>query len=113
MREIDFLLNVNSLGVVVFEDGEAAMNDIREWILTPVGDIYGMPWWGNSLYMFRHYPANELLEIQIESHIATKLPVDIPFVTIKGIRVLAQGVDDIVVTINTSHGLIQEKLVTL
>lgn len=113
MREIDFLLDVNSLGVVVHEGADAAMEAIKEWILTPMGDIFGMPAWGNQFYLFRHYPANETLEMQIEAHIITKLPIDIPSVVITGIRVIANGIDDIVVIIGTPQGAIKEKLVNL
>jgi len=113
MKEIDFLLEVNSLGVITYDDEQAAINNIREWVLTPMNDIYGMPSWGNQFHLFRHYPANVILEMQIEAHIVIKLPIDIPSVVITGIKVVAQGIDDIVVTIGTPQGAITQKLAEL
>jgi hypothetical protein len=113
MKEVDFLLDVNSLGVISHKDGDALMNNIREWVLTPVGDVYGMPSWGNQFHLFRHYPANEILEMQIEAHIVTKLPVDMPSIPINGIRVIAKGVDSVTVVIGTSLGVVEEKIVKL
>ena len=74
MKEVGFLLNVNSSGVLVCDDEYAAMEKIREWILTPQGDIHGMPAWGNQFFLFRHLPSDSMLEVQIELHIVTKLP---------------------------------------
>lgn len=110
MQGIDFLLEANSLGVIVHEDDDVALNNIKEWILTPVNDIYGMPYWGNEFHLFRHYPADEILELQLEAHIVTKLPVDIPSTSINGIRVTASEMDGIIIAIGTPSGVVEETI---
>jgi hypothetical protein len=113
MQDIDFLLKANSLGVIVHENDDVALNNIKEWILTPVNDIYGMPYWGNEFHLFRHNPADETLELQLEAHIVTKLPVDIPSISINGIRVTANEIDDIIIVIGTSLGVVRETIIKL
>lgn len=87
MNEIDSLMRTDAGGVIIFEgDNAAILAKFDEWLRTPVGSIWGLPAWGNTLSDFRHAPSGNSTEIGIESALITKLRQDIPDLQLLGIR---------------------------
>lgn len=110
--EIDYLMRLNESGVIVHEGGDAAINNVTEWMDTPKGHVYGNPPWGNSFASFRHAPPSEAVEIGIENMIVTELPRDVVGVVVRGVRCSASSseIDIYNVQIDTNIGFISHSL---
>ncbi|MGL5905113.1 MAG: hypothetical protein ACRCZA_00110 [Shewanella sp.] len=86
IREIDFLLEVDAFGIVVHDD-TANANNVREWLSTPQGKVYGRPSWGHELERYKHEPASsEVVAVNIEFSIIKGMGRDLPNVTINAIN---------------------------
>lgn len=84
--EIDYLMSLDESGVILLEDeAEAIANNIKEWMDTPRGQIYGNPNWGHDFGKFKHEPHNETTAVGIEGMILTGLPRDVANVSIYAI----------------------------
>ncbi|HAU6297941.1 TPA: hypothetical protein JD836_14620 [Citrobacter freundii] len=97
MNEIDALMRMDTGGVLIYEGNSAAfLAQFNEWLRTPVGSVWGLPAWGNTLTDFRHEPSGNSTEIAIEAALITKLKQDIPDLPLKAIRCITQtGVFDL------------------
>ncbi|MGL5294179.1 MAG: hypothetical protein ACRC9V_10515, partial [Aeromonas sp.] len=105
--EIDYLMGIDESGIIVHESGSAALlNNVTEWMATPVGHVFGRPAWGNRFAAFRHSPPSEALEIAIENMIVTDLPRDVVGVVVRGVRCSASAdeIDMYFVQIETNLG---------
>lgn len=84
--EIDYLMSLDESGVILYDDEADAMaNNIKEWMDTPQGHVYGNPEWGNNFNAYKHEPHNETTAVGIESMILVSLPRDVPNVKIYAI----------------------------
>lgn len=76
--EIDYLMSLDESGVILYEDdAEAMANNIKEWMDTPRGHVFGNPAWGNNFAAYKHEPHNETTAVGLESMILVGLPRDI------------------------------------
>lgn len=110
--DIDYLMSLDESGVIVYDDAEAIANNIKEWMDTPKGHVYGNPAWGNNFSAFKHEPHNETTAISIESMILVGLPRDIPSVQIHSIwcEPDATEIDKYTVEIVTNAGAVSTAL---
>lgn len=97
MNEIDAMMRTDAGGVIIYEgDAAAVLAKFDEWLRTPVGSVWGLPAWGNTLSDFRHEPSGNSTEIAIEAALITKLRQDIPDLKLQAIRCITQtGVFDL------------------
>lgn len=86
-KEIHHLLTMGIDGVVEFDDSQAVLARVLEWLDTPIGQVWGAPHWGHNLTQYKHDPINVNTAVAIESSIVSKLPVDVSGVSINGISV--------------------------
>lgn len=105
--EIEHLLKLDSGDLITYEGSDEVLEKIRYWINTPVGSVWGLPDFGNSLKQFQHESPCTALNFAIEAHIITKLKVDMPLIEIMGIRVEAESSDLTHLTIITAGALTQ------
>lgn len=85
MYEIDYLMQIDTQGIVTYEDEMAVFCQITEWLDTEVGDVWGAPNWGCPVKMYMHLPVNEDTAGIIESSLATKIAEDLPNITISAV----------------------------
>lgn len=93
MIEIDYLLTINTDGVITYDDDMAAAHQIAEWADTGVGEVWGKPLWGCPWSQYRHLPVDDDSAGIIETSLAMKMATDLPNIPIQGIRVMPGGVD--------------------
>lgn len=90
-NEIDALMRVDAGGVIV-KEGASDTNFMRleEWLRTPLGSVYGLPSWGNTLQRYKHEPIDpdngNLVEVAIENDLVTKLRQDLPSIQLQQVR---------------------------
>ncbi len=94
MDEIDFLMSVESGGVTTHEGEFSEMAQLDEWLHTPVGSIYGMPYWGNRLSRYKHEPTDDSMAVIIENELLIDLRRDLPNLKLSGIRCDPTGIQD-------------------
>jgi hypothetical protein len=103
------MLRVNESGVVINEgDKESWMVRLEEWLLTPVGTVYGLPHWGNPIAEFKHEPIGEgssHVEVAIENRLAKKLRADLPGLNLQAIRCESISEDKISVAFYAKGGV--------
>lgn len=105
ITEFDYRFSLAAdTGVKTHYDGNAANNNIREWLATPMGTVADWPTWGNELYKYQHEPTSVNLAVAIEMHIAKKLPQDVKGIKIKNILIEFNEFDAIVIFINHQYG---------
>ncbi|WP_270820497.1 hypothetical protein [Aeromonas sp. Y311-2] len=114
MTEIDYLMQLDESGVQLREQEDAMINNVAEWMDTPIGSVYGRPGWGNRFISFKHEPPGEDLEVAIENMIVTDLPRDVRGVVVRGIRCEynQREIDICSVTIVTNFGTLSTQLNT-
>lgn len=84
--EINYLMSLDESGVILHEDdAESMANNIKEWMDTPRGQVYGNPDWGNDFGKFKHEPHNDATAVGLEGMILTGLPRDVQNVQIYAI----------------------------
>lgn len=108
--EIEFLMEINSGGIVIKEGAQAYLEMIREWLYTRVNSRYGNPGWGNSISQYKHEPTSSNVECSVENSILLKLAEDIPNFQVTSIRCESVNKDIYKVSISTSLGNIQEEV---
>lgn len=104
--EIDFLLTLEPSGVVVQEGDDADVENIREWLATPMGEVYGRPTWGHPLNQYRHLPHSTATARAIENSLLIKLAEDLPELPISRILVEPVGKDGYYIGIATPKAVI-------
>ena len=70
-----------------YNEGRAMSERIAEWLATPEGTVAHNPSWGHNLFLFKHEPLSENLEILIEISLSRKLPIDIEDIVLLGVHV--------------------------
>lgn len=83
--EINYLMDLDSAGIVVHEGYGAIANNLLEWLATPESTVYGAPSWGHPLVRYKHEPADENTEFLMRSDILTSLERDMPDVRVSEI----------------------------
>lgn len=87
MNEIDSQLRTDAGGVIIYEgDNASQIAQFDEWMRTPIGSVWGMPGWGNTMADFKHAPSGNSTEIAIEASLMTKLRIDLPDLKLQAIR---------------------------
>lgn len=110
-QTIDYLMNLNEQGVVVHTDSDVILNDITEWLDTPVGSIFGNPSWGNELATFKHENMNDDLAISAENSISRGLTRDLPAIAaVSSIDVDIADFDRYQLVVTTPYGSISRFL---
>lgn len=99
MNEIDYLMRLDQGGVIEFGGNDGAIAQIREWLDTPQGQVWGKPQWGNLLSQFKHEPMDEITEVAMENTIMLTIKSDLPRIDIGGIRVKCLDIDAYKITI--------------
>lgn len=110
MDEIDFLMRVTSGGVTTYEDADALIAQLDEWLNTPRGSIYGRPDWGNLFIRYKHQPTDDSTAVIIENEILPVLKRDLPALRIGGLRCDPDGVQDYTINFMTNAGLITRRI---
>lgn len=110
MTELDFLMTLDSGGVVEKEDGAAYVEVVREWLSTPISTVWGDPSWGNNLNQYKHQPQSTTTESAIENSILLKLPTDCPSIKIGAILCESIEKDLYQISIFTRYGVISERV---
>lgn len=88
IHELDYLLTLGQSGVEQFAGGEAEVNQVKEWLATPNGAVYGMPSFGHDLKEFLHQPnSSSVDEVEAEIIIVNGLNRDLPHLSIHSISV--------------------------
>ncbi|WP_429169405.1 hypothetical protein [Aeromonas hydrophila] len=110
--EIDYLLAMDESGVIIHENDAAVLNNVAEWMDTPVGHVYGNPAWGNRFAAFRHEPPSEAVEIGIENMVVTDMPRDVVGVVVRGVRCSSSPdkIDMYHVQIDTNLGFVSKAI---
>jgi phage baseplate assembly protein W len=86
IREIDYLMDLNESGVITYADSDATVNNVLEWLDTPMGTVYGRPEWGHDLIKFKHEPTGSAITAQnIEFSIVDKIVQDMPDIQLHSI----------------------------
>jgi hypothetical protein len=104
--EINHVLDVFE-GQLVTYDADESLAKVNWWLDTPEGQLWGDPAWGNKLIQFNHDPISVSLDVVIEAHIYSKMSVDLPSVSIKGIRVVTKEMNQAQLILETPYGLIE------
>lgn len=105
--EIDFLLTLDPSGVRVLEGDDSNLEQLREWLSTPEGTVYGRPGWGHPLNQYRHEPPNANTARAIENSLLLKLVNDMPELAISRILCEPAGKDMYYIGIVTPRGVIE------
>lgn len=109
--EIDYLMESNESGVIVWQDANSQLNRIREWLDTPMGTVYGWPDWGNELAQFKHEPTkSDYTAVNIEFAVLTGIARDLPGIVVQQIRCdeAEDEIDEYVITIGTQYGIVSQ-----
>jgi hypothetical protein len=87
LQEIDHLMTLTTNGIKTYETAtEAYAEELREWMNTPVGSVYGKPWWGTIIGQFKHEPTNQShIQVAIQNRMYQKISEDLPNLQIQGI----------------------------
>ncbi|MCG3884093.1 hypothetical protein I3271_05285 [Photobacterium leiognathi] len=107
-QELDFLLDIDGGGVVEKDGASAYVENLREWLHTPVTTRYGNPAWGNNLSMYKHEPMCSDTARSIENSILLKLPKDCPQIRVAEILCTPVEKDMYRISIFTNYGLVDE-----
>ena len=110
MHEIDYLLRLNPEGVLTFDGGLAIVSQVREWLDTPKGQVWGRPHWGNLLSQFKHMPINNDTASSMEAFILLTIGDDIPNARIDGIRIYPTASDAYRIILEIGGAVINEAL---
>lgn len=110
MHEIDYLLRLDAEGVITFGGDYAIVAQVREWLDTPRGQIWGKPDWGNLLSQFKHLPINNDTASSMEAFILLTLGDDIPNAMIEGIRIHPTALDLYRIVLEVGGTVINEEL---
>lgn len=105
--EIDFLLELGPSGVVVVDGDDASLEQLREWLNTPEGSVFGRPGWGHPLEQYRHEPPSTSTARAIENSILIKLVVDLPDQVISRILCEPAGKDTYYIGLATPRAVLQ------
>lgn len=89
-----------------FFHGDAASECLREWLDTPEGTMAHHPSWGHNLGALKHDPLskNSGIDVVAELAITRKLPIDIPEIILKSIRVDIPDFDLLLIRIQHQYG---------
>lgn len=113
MREIDYLMEMNESGVIVHDDDKSQINQLKEWLDTPQGSIWGNPTWGNTCADFTHEPTHSsLTAVNIEFALLDGIERDLPHIQISDIwcEPHPEEIDRYQITIGTPQGTITNKV---
>ncbi|GAL07955.1 hypothetical protein JCM19237_335 [Photobacterium aphoticum] len=94
--------------IIIRDGNQAKLENIREWLSTPEGTIYGRPDWGHPLDQFRHEPQSPSTALAIENTLLLKLASDLPDVTLSRILVSPMGKDGYYIGFGVPEGVIEE-----
>lgn len=108
--EISHLLEMNEGGLVTFGRSESEGEQIRFWLSTPQGEVWGNPAWGNPYIDFKHESLDENLEVEIEFEFLSSLSRDLPHIDVSLIAVSAIGVQDFELKVITNKEEITETI---
>lgn len=98
MEEIDFLMRLESGGLSVHEGALGIAAQLDEWLHTPVGSIYGNPFWGNRFTRYKHETTDTSMAVIIENEMLCDLRRDLPQIPLAGIRCEPASAQDYKVT---------------
>lgn len=87
MEELSHLLQINSNGLATFEGVAAYGEQVRFWMNTPQGQIWGRPSWGNPFVDFKFMDVTEDSCIEMELKILSAIKRDLPDVPIMDVSV--------------------------
>lgn len=104
IEEMNHLMDMDSKGIELYNDGRALSDRISEWLSTPQGTVADHPAWGNNLFAFQHEPPGTTLNVMLEMSIIEKLPIDIRDLLILGISAEFEEIDYAVITIRHQLG---------
>lgn len=110
MQEIDYLLRLNAEGVLTFAGNHAVVAQVREWLDTPRGQVWGKPYWGNLLSQFKHMPINDDTASSMEAFILLTIGEDLPNARIDGIRIYPTALDLYRIILEVGGTVINEEL---
>ncbi|PLR30231.1 hypothetical protein CYR55_22370 [Chimaeribacter californicus] len=112
MKEIDHLMTLESNGLKEYGgELQSKAAQLREWLDTPVGSVYGLPGWGCILNQFKHEPTNQAhVQVTIECQLLQKLAEDLPNLKITGIGYIERDFDWAQLTIKLPEGTINEQV---
>ncbi|MCG7545431.1 hypothetical protein MHM93_14715 [Pseudoalteromonas sp. MM17-2] len=110
IEDIDYLLRLDSSGVVVHQDASVYINNIYEWLDTPEGSVFGNPAWGNALDRYKHENLTTDLEVSIENHVLRKMLVDLPQIPVSGVKAEILSFDQFALSIKTPFGVVERTI---
>lgn len=112
--EIDHLMTLGVSGVKTYESAvEAKAEQLREWLNTPKGKVWGNRSWGTIMQEFKHEPTNlSHVQIAIESRLLMKLQEDLPDLSVQAISFTEVDFDLGKLTIQIPEGTISEEVST-
>ncbi|TMO87700.1 hypothetical protein [Pseudoalteromonas ruthenica] len=110
IEDIDYLMKLDSGGVVVHQDSSVYVNNIYEWLDTKEGTVFGWPAWGNALDSYKHENLTTDLEVPIENHVLRKMRVDLPHIPVSGVRAEVLDFDHYLLSIKTPFGVVEKKI---
>ncbi|WP_070962876.1 hypothetical protein [Vibrio sonorensis] len=107
--EFSHLLETEDGELVVFDDAQSEGEQVRFWLNTPQGQVWGKPWWGNPFAKFRHEPLDENLQADITMDVLADLKRDLPHISIRDILVEQIDTDAALITLVTKKGATPKK----
>lgn len=110
MAEIDFLMAIDAEGVKSYSGVAACAEQLREWLATPVGSVWGKPDWGNKLSQFKHMPISDDTAAMIEAYLIMAMAKDLPNLQTDGIRVIPITVDLYKINIDVKNNRISQEV---
>lgn len=84
--ELSYLLELGDTGVTSYDGDDAIIEQVKEWLDTPQGSVYGRPSYGHDLIRFQHEPPNSTyVAIGIEFSVVEGISRDLPNVKVSSI----------------------------
>ena len=110
--EISHLLEIENGELVTFDDQTAEGEQVRFWLNTPQGSVWGKPWWGHPHDKFKHEPLDENLQVLISMKTISAIRRDLPHIAIRDIQVTKLDVEKALIALVTKKGAYVEKDIT-
>lgn len=112
MKEIDHLMTLETNGLKEYGgELQSKASQLREWLDTPVGSVYGRPSWGCILHQFKHQPMDSIREqVNVECRLLQKLSQDLPNLRITGISYVPRTIDWAQLIIKLPEGTINTEV---
>ncbi len=110
--EISHLLEIEDGELVVFDEQTSEGEQVRFWLNTPQGQVWGKPWWGHPYDEYRHEPLDENLQVLLSMKTLSAMRRDLPHISIQNIQVQKLDADTALIALFTKKRVLIEEKIT-